>query len=91
MKEGIEQEELHQHQKNLLGGSVVGEPYTDAQLKAFRAMGIVQLIVYTLLLGIAIYNTYFFLYRQKRYRIYFITVFYVLAYLVILFRLALAI
>ena len=82
---------LLRHQKNLLGGSLMGETYADAQLKAFKAMGIVQVIVYTLLLAMAIYNTYFFLYRQKRYRIYFITVFYVLAYLVILFRLALSI
>ena len=82
---------LLRHQTNLLGGSLMGEPYTDAQLEAFKAMGIVQVIVYTLLLAMAIYNTYFFLYRQKRHRIYFITVFYVLAYLVILFRLALSI
>ena len=88
--QGIEQE-LYKHQKNLLGASVEGLAYTDAQLKAFKAIGIVQLIVYTLLLAMAMYNTYFFLYRQKRYRIYFITVFYVLAYLVLLFRLALAI
>ena len=89
MKEN--EQELIWHQKNLLGGSITGEPYTDAQLKAFKAMGIVQVIVYTLLLAMAIYNTYFFLYKQKRYRIYFITAFYVLAYLVILFRLALSI
>ena len=69
----------------------MSEPYTDTQLKAFKVMGIVQVIIYTLLLAMAIYNTYFFLYRQKRYRIYFITVFYVLAYLVILFRMALSI
>ena len=75
----------------MVGDSIISETYTDAQLKAFKAMGIVQVIIYTLLLSMAIYNTYYFLYRQKRYRIYFITVFYVLAYLVILFRLALSI
>ena len=38
----------------------------------------------------AIYNSYYFLYKQKRYRIYFISVFYVFAYLVILFRIGIA-
>ena len=71
------------------GGSSLD--YTEKQFKAFLALGVVELVLYTLLLGLAIYNTCFFLYKQKRYRIYFITVFYVLSYIVILVRIALAI
>ena len=69
---------------------MAAENYTDAQITAFKIMAIVQVIVYLSLLIFAIYNTYYILYRQKRYTIYFITVFYVLTYLVTLFRLALA-
>ena len=69
---------------------MAAENYTDSELQAFKIMGIVQLIVYLGLLIFAIYNTFYFLYRQKRYTIYFITVFYVLTYLVTVFRLALA-
>lgn len=43
------------------------------------------------MLAIALYNTFFFLYRQKRYKIYFITMFYVTSYIVVLARLVLAI
>ena len=43
------------------------------------------------LLALTIYNSYHFLYKQKRYRIYFISAFYTMAYIVILSRLAFAI
>ena len=48
-------------------------------------------MLFLFLLLIALHNSYFFLYKQKRYRIYFITVFYTLAYIVILIRIAVAI
>ena len=62
--------------------------YSDGQLKSFLAIGIVELILFILLLAFAVYNTIFFLSRQKRYRIYFITVFYALSYIVIIIRIA---
>ena len=64
--------------------------YSDGQLKSFLAIGIVELILFILLFAFAVYNTIFFLCRQKRYRIYFITVFYALSYIVIIIRIALA-
>ena len=39
----------------------------------------------------AFYNTYSFLFQQKRYKIYFITMFYVFSYIVIIVRISLAI
>lgn len=64
--------------------------YTSGQLKAFVGLGSFELVLYVGLLAMALYNSYFFLYRQKRYRIYFIMVFYVFAYIVILMRIALS-
>ena len=49
------------------------------------------MFLYMFLLALALYNTYFFLYRQKRWKIYFISVFYGFAYIVIIVRLALAV
>ena len=68
----------------------LGPNYTTAEINAFITIGSIEIVLYTLLLLIASYNTYFFLIKQKRYRIYFITVFYMFAYLVSLSRLALA-
>ena len=65
--------------------------YTAGELRAFKALGFVELFLYFGLLTMALYNSYFFLYRQKRYRIYFIMVFYVFAYIVILMRISLSI
>lgn len=59
-------------------------------MEAFRAAGIIEIVLFTLLLTFAIYNTVYFLFQQKRYRIYFISIFYVFAYIVIVIRLALA-
>lgn len=64
--------------------------YSPAQLAAFKAIGAITLVLYSLLLVVAIYNTYFFLCKQRRYRIYFITVFYSTAYVVILARISIA-
>lgn len=60
-------------------------------MAAFKALGVIMLVLYGLLLGVAIYNTYFFLIKQRRYRIYFISVFYSTAFVVILARIALAV
>ena len=43
------------------------------------------------MIALAIYNTFYFLIRQGRYRIYFITCFYGFAFIVIICRLVLAI
>ena len=64
--------------------------YTDSQIKAFKAVGYIEIFLFTFLLLFAVYNTIFFLCKSKRYRIYFITFFYVLAAIVILIRLILA-
>ena len=64
--------------------------YSAGQLTAFKVLGIVSFSFYSFLLAIALYNTFFFLYRQKRYKIYFITVFYGTSYIVILVRSVLA-
>jgi hypothetical protein len=60
-------------------------------LVAFQVSGIFEICIYVFLLGMAFYNTYYFLCKQKRYRIYFISVFYGLAYVILLTRLATAI
>ena len=60
--------------------------YTESQLNAFKAIGIIGIFAYLTLGVLAAYNSYFFLYKQKRYKIYFITTFYGLAYVVILSR-----
>ena len=65
--------------------------YTDGQIKAFAAVGVIEIVLYLGLLGLTIFNTYHFLYKQKRWRIYFIAVFYATAYLVVLSRLVYAI
>ena len=44
-----------------------------------------------LMLAMAVYNTVYFLYKQKRYKIYFICVFYVVAYIVIFSRLTISV
>ena len=58
---------------------------------AFQIAGILSTILFMLLLLLAVYNTIFFLFRQGRYRIYFISCFYGFSYIVILMRLTLAI
>ena len=67
------------------------QEFTSGQIIAFKIFGILQVFLFASLLALAIYNTFYFLYRQRRYRIYFITCFYGLAYLVIVIRLILAI
>ena len=54
-------------------------------------MGVVEIIMFFFLLVMALYNTYRFLYQQKRYRIYFISMFYIFAYFVIIIRIAIAV
>ena len=58
---------------------------------AFKSVGIISIFLFTFLLCMAIYISYFFLYRQKRYRIYFVSCFYGFAYVIILARLTLAV
>ena len=65
--------------------------YTNGQITAFKVISILEIFLFSLLLALAAYNTFFFLYRQKRYRIYFISCFYGLAFLVIITRIALAV
>ena len=60
-------------------------------MAAFIGLGISSVIIFTAILALAIYNSYYFLYKQKRYRIYFITTFYIFATLTILTRLILSI
>ena len=60
-------------------------------MAAFQALGIIETVFFSGLLLMALYNTYFFLYKQRRYKIYFITVFYALAFMVLVFRVALSI
>lgn len=49
------------------------------------------MILFSALLALAVYNTIFFLFKQGRYRIYFISCFYGFAFIVIVVRLVLAV
>ena len=68
-----------------------GDRYSGSELMAFKIAGVTEISIYLFLLAIALYNSYFFLYKQKRFRIYFISVFYGLAYVILLTRLVLSI
>ena len=37
--------------------------YSDNEINAFKATGIVEIILYTFLLGVALYNMYYFVYK----------------------------
>ena len=73
-----------------LYGSESDDSYSESELAAFRWVGYIEIILFSFLLLFAVYNTVFFLCRQKRYKIYFITIFYVLAYIVVTIRFILA-
>ena len=58
------------------------------QVKAFKSLVIIESILFAILLALALYNTYFFLYKQNGYRILYISCFYAFSYVVISVRLA---
>ena len=62
--------------------------YTSAQKISLQVLFITSVLLYCMLLCLVIYNIYWFLYKQQRFRIYFISSFYTFAMLVIILRLA---
>ena len=57
-------------------------------MNAFRSLVVIESILFAILLALAVYNTYFFLYKQKGCRIIYIRSFYAFSYVVISVRLA---
>ena len=46
-----------------LAAASAASKYTEGQLAAFKTLGILTAVCYSVLLAIALYNTYFFLYK----------------------------
>ena len=67
------------------------ERYTKAQFTSIVALLITEVVLYILTLLFMAYITYWFLYRQQKYRIYFISSFYTLSGALVFLRLVLTI
>ena len=65
--------------------------YTPSQIRAFKGLAIAELVLFTLSMLLLLVNLYLFVYRQKTYRIYFISTFYLFSFIVFLFRLGLSV
>jgi len=63
----------------------VGEP-TEEQFKILKYSNYGLLAVYLLLLILAIHNTYAYMYKQKRYKVFLLSAFYTCSYFVIITR-----
>ena len=55
------------------------------------ALGVAEIVLYGIALVLCIYNIFFFMLKQKTYRLCFVLSFYILGTLTVLFRLILAI
>ena len=64
--------------------------YTTAQIRAFKSLAISELILFSFAMTLLLVNVYFFVIRQRTYRIYFILTFYIFSFLVFISRLGLA-
>ena len=65
--------------------------YTKGQIIAFKTAASIELILFSLAMGVLLFNVYFYLIKQRTYRIYFVATFYLFSFLTFTFRLALCV